>query len=402
MKIIDRRGKKLEIGDRVIVGEKYDGRATVHMAMIEDASEESLSLLMFGSSQLYRKTIKLRPRSDSKGSFWMVLKVNWEWELEDAKNFGTDDPSTLIKKRKPSKKKTKEFKAGDNEWMGENLSVRTFRNGDLVPIVTDVREWKECAKKGLPACCFYDNDESEYGTRGLLYNIHALEDPRTLIPSGWHLPSKMEYEELISLLGGPEKAGKRLKSQKGWYDGPFVTMSDFNGLPNGCREKDGKFEGEGYYGQWLIKSEDNTYSVMILRGENIDAPIFQLSESDKGIGYSIRCVKDNFKQKASIFKQMFVQLAEEGMAKKNFLDKLEDTPIDKKAYSKLIVYFAGYLFSVSDSVEWYKTILSIHGFKKMNDSYTTEVFFSNGQSQLRSVRVSESSKVNFALAKQSM
>lgn len=108
---------------------------------------------------------------------------------------------------------------------------------------------------------------------------------------------------------------------------------------------------------------------------------------------------DEFSQKIEKFKSMFNNLAKDDIEKSKFMVKLETIPLDKKSYSKLFTSNVGYLFSVSDSVEWYKTILSIHGFRKMEDSYTREIFFSNGMSQFRSVRVSESSKTNFALAK---
>lgn len=108
---------------------------------------------------------------------------------------------------------------------------------------------------------------------------------------------------------------------------------------------------------------------------------------------------DDFSQKVEKFKSMFNDLAKDDPEKSKFMVKLGTTPLDKKSYSKLFTSNAGYLFSVSDSVEWYKVILSIHGFRKMEDSYTREVFFSNGMSQLRSMKVSESSKSNFALAR---
>jgi uncharacterized protein (TIGR02145 family) len=38
----------------------------------------------------------------------------------------------------------------------------------------------------------------------------------SICPDGWHLPSKVEWEELIAFAGGEEIAGKKLKAKEGW------------------------------------------------------------------------------------------------------------------------------------------------------------------------------------------
>jgi uncharacterized protein (TIGR02145 family) len=186
--------------------------------------------------------------------------------------------------------KIKSFPVGSKLWMVENLDVQFFRNGDPIPLITEDADWEKASNEGAPGCCYYNNNFNEFGTRGLLYNAYAVLDPRGLAPKGWHVATEAEYRDLVSLYGGENTAGKLLRNQKGWYDGPFMYMSDFKGLPNGTRHAWGEFEGEGYYGQWLAESGNGEFSHMILRGEDIDALIFPIF--DKGTGFSVRCVKD--------------------------------------------------------------------------------------------------------------
>jgi uncharacterized protein (TIGR02145 family) len=188
------------------------------------------------------------------------------------------------------KKKIKSFSVSNKKWMSENLSLQTFRNGDLIPLVTTNRSWKKAGLEGLPACCYYKNDSTKFGTNGILYNVHAINDQRGISPEGWHIPNEIEFNELISIYGGTNSAGKFLRNQKGWYDGPFMYRSDFKGLPNGIRHPWGEFDGEGHYGQWIVRTEKEGFSTMILRGNDIDALIFPIS--DFGMGFSVRCVKD--------------------------------------------------------------------------------------------------------------
>ena len=49
-------------------------------------------------------------------------------------------------------------KIGNQTWMSKNLDVTHFRNGDSIKQVKTDKEWAECAKKQIPAWCYYNND----------------------------------------------------------------------------------------------------------------------------------------------------------------------------------------------------------------------------------------------------
>lgn len=305
--------QEIKVGDRILVSKSDFPKR----AVIEGISQSDISFLMFSASHVLYTNVAsentedmmfgLKPnsqniwcvynerwtfRNGNNGYFRSIIKSHWELTPQEVSFYKTSDPSTLIKIKKFKKKVAQKFKLiklSKNQWMKENLNLLTFRNGDLIPLITDKKEWKECSKKGLPACCYYTNNKDKFVSRGLLYNIYAIKDPRGLAPEGWHIPSSEEYNQLIEFLGGTDFAGKVMRSQKGWVDGPFLYTSIFEGLPNGMRLMDGSFEGSGLYGQWVMQ-DDEDFSYVILRGEALDA--LQFKVTDFGNAYSVRCVKD--------------------------------------------------------------------------------------------------------------
>ena len=70
---------------------------------------------------------------------------------------------------------------GTQKWMDKNLEVATYRNGDIIPQVTDPTIWA-ALKTG--AWCFYNNDVAKGAKYGKLYNWCAVIDSRGLAPKG--------------------------------------------------------------------------------------------------------------------------------------------------------------------------------------------------------------------------
>lgn len=98
---------------------------------------------------------------------------------------------------------------GTQIWTDENLAVTTYRNGDVIPEVTDQTAW---ANLTTGAWCYYHNnttyDDATYGVGyignnyGKLYNWYAVNDPRGLAPYGFHVPSWDEWNTLVAAAGG--------------------------------------------------------------------------------------------------------------------------------------------------------------------------------------------------------
>ena len=135
------------------------------------------------------------------------------------------------------------------------------------------------------------NDSASYCTKyGRLYTWAAA---KTACPSGWHLPTNAEFEDLFTAVGGQSVAGKMLKSTSGWNSGGNGTDAySFSALPVGYRKRNyGSSTAEGNYAFFWSSTEDvSGYPYyMFLESGNDSA---QLTVGGAFFMYSVRCVKD--------------------------------------------------------------------------------------------------------------
>ncbi len=186
-----------------------------------------------------------------------------------------------------------EVMIGKQVWMRDNLAVTCFRNGDSIPhIITDA-DWMAFANAGKPAWCYYNNDPKYSANYGKLYNWYAVNDPRGLAPKGWHIPSDTEWDVLSNFLGGLDSAGVRMKSKTDWFnEGNGTNSSCFSAYPGGRRNTGGGVFGDlGYYGQWWSATEANIEYGNLRYISHFSGALSAYSWY-KGMGYSVRCVKD--------------------------------------------------------------------------------------------------------------
>lgn len=180
-------------------------------------------------------------------------------------------------------------------WMAKNLSVSKYRNGDPIPQVTDPFQW---ATLSSGAWCYYNNDPANEAIYGKLYNGYAMNDPRGLAPTGWHIPSDLEWSSLLTCLGGGQGiVGGKMKSTGISYweypNGGATNSSGFTGLPGGYRyDNDGLFYDMKYLGFWWSSTSNggNYYFFKYYLGWT-DPGIIR-DDWRAGFGISVRCVKD--------------------------------------------------------------------------------------------------------------
>ncbi|MBM3452329.1 MAG: hypothetical protein FJX84_04205 [Bacteroidetes bacterium] len=174
---------------------------------------------------------------------------------------------------------------GNQIWMTENLKVKRYRNGDIIPQIQDPLQWSEST---TGAWCYYENDTS----KGVLYNWHAVNDSRGLAPVGHHIPSDAEWTILTDFLGGEDAAGTKMKSTSGWEeDGNGTNSSGFSGLPGGYRYYNGTFTNIGYYGCWWSSMEGSTTNAWD-RSLICTIGYVYRNYNDKRVGVSVRCLRD--------------------------------------------------------------------------------------------------------------
>jgi len=179
-------------------------------------------------------------------------------------------------------------------WMDKNLDVTRYRNGDDIPKVTDTLAWGSLT---TGAWCWYNNDSVTYAAiYGKLYNWFAVNDPRGLAPSGWHIPSDQEWTTLSNCLGGDLVSGAKLK-EAGFthWNSPntgATNSSGFTGLPGGYRNLDGSFfANNGYYGNFWTTTQNGSV-VGLATGLYYGGANLQRTGGNKTFGFSVRCVKD--------------------------------------------------------------------------------------------------------------
>jgi len=182
---------------------------------------------------------------------------------------------------------------GTQQWMRENLDVMTYRNGDVIPQVTDNTAWV-----GLTtgAWCWYSNSADNGAIYGKLYNWYAVNDPRGLAPQGWHIPTDAEWTTLGTLLGGDAVAGGKMKTTgtTRWntLNTSATNESGFAGLPGGGRFDDGAFYYVGVYGHWWSATEDYSGGAWIRYLKNSNVNLYRDGSGIKENGFSVRCLRD--------------------------------------------------------------------------------------------------------------
>jgi uncharacterized protein (TIGR02145 family) len=189
---------------------------------------------------------------------------------------------------------------GSQEWMAENLKTSTYRNGNNIPNITNSLWFS--LNNG--AFCNYNNETTGECPLGKLYNWYAVVDSRNLCPTGWHIPTNQEWNNLIGELDPNSNtianvvqstiAGGKLKSTEtnNWIS-PNVSAnneSGFSGLGGGGRYFNGYFD-IGNYGIWWSSTSVDSGSAWsrFLYHNNGD---IAKSSNLKQDGFSVRCLRD--------------------------------------------------------------------------------------------------------------
>lgn len=146
---------------------------------------------------------------------------------------------------------------GDYTWMAENLNFQT-----------PTGSW----------CGFCEG----YGRQ------YDWEAAKKACPAGWRLPTRQEWGNLVSLVGG--NPGKKLKTNSGWNKGGNGSDEyGFSALPGGYRRAAGDFLGAGANGYWWSATESGA-NTAYYRYMNCELDLVGENNDSKNDGMSVRCV----------------------------------------------------------------------------------------------------------------
>ena len=159
----------------------------------------------------------------------------------------------------------KTVKIGGQVWMAQNLN---YDDSVKTPSLKE-NSW-----------CY--NDSSEYCEKyGRLYSWAAAKD---VCPTGWHLPSEDELDDLIDSVARSASVGKSLQT-KLWNSG--TDAYGFSAIPAGRRDNSGWYTGESA-AFWSSTAENKGYAFYMFIFASGDARLGVLSEK---YGASVRCIQ---------------------------------------------------------------------------------------------------------------
>lgn len=216
-------------------------------------------------------------------SLYLFLSLIYFFNQVNAQQFGSFNDERDAKVYKT-------VKIGIQTWIAENLNASRFRNGDLIPQAKSNEEYVRAMENGSPIWCYYNFDPNNEKIYGKLYNYYAVKDKRGLAPLGWKIPSKTDFNTLVSVLGGVKNSINKLKSSNGWVKNG-INSSGFSAIPAGVLREE-KFEGLGYFTELWSTTPTNdgidaAYALSIYQDQNIS-----VEPNVMWLCFSVRCIKN--------------------------------------------------------------------------------------------------------------
>lgn len=169
-------------------------------------------------------------------------------------------------------------------WTKENLKVSKYNDGSTIPNVKDDKLWSQLSTASWSN---YNNDPAN-DVYGKFYNWYAVDDARELCPTGWHVPTDIEWTTLVDYLGGESVAGGKMRL-KG------TNESGFTALEGGYRTNDGVFTNltrDAFFWSATANGDNNALTRVlydISYGNGITRTDYRTLKS---YGFSVRCLKD--------------------------------------------------------------------------------------------------------------
>jgi uncharacterized protein (TIGR02145 family) len=177
----------------------------------------------------------------------------------------------------------KTVKIGNQTWMAEDLRVTKYNDRTAVPLV---RGNNERSMLTTGAYCYSDNNITDT-SKNIEYNWYAVITGK-LCPTGWHIPTDIEWDTLVFFLGGATVAGGKLKEAGTNHWNPpnygADNSSGFTALPETVRTK-------GLMGVWWSTTEYSESEVWI-RSMTYKVPYVVKINFPKSADGQVRCLKD--------------------------------------------------------------------------------------------------------------
>jgi uncharacterized protein (TIGR02145 family) len=192
---------------------------------------------------------------------------------------------------------------GGKTWFKENLRTTRYNDGSEI--------------FQLPLGAWINDRNGSYATSdetcfGFYYNWFAVDNERGLCPTGWHVPTLNDWDDLREAAGKKFDAGINLKVPGSvWWENPTIeepnnraNSTGFNAFPTGKRHCDGEFElfsEKAIYWSssvsicslaWCAGQLRGTAKAVHLHSNKLQNKLVDFQCDSKNNGYSVRCIKD--------------------------------------------------------------------------------------------------------------
>ena len=204
-------------------------------------------------------------------------------------------------------------KIGNQCWMKENLRTTHYADGIEIPAGNTMSD--NVAYRYSP-----NEDNSTVAVYGYLYNWPAVmhgassssanpSGVQGICPSGWHVPSRAEWEQLTGYVSGQSQyvcgsdVPKALASTAGWNSSSTTctvgnnpganNATGFTALPAGIYGGVSGHVGDGFYfgiSAEFWSSTENNNNEAYARSLNYDGVYVYWGYNGEQYGYSVRCV----------------------------------------------------------------------------------------------------------------
>lgn len=175
---------------------------------------------------------------------------------------------------------------GTQTWMTSELKVKHYRDGSAIANVTDDTAW---GKLTTGAYCHFLNNASNQ----VFYNYYAVTNSKGILPTGWHIPTVVDWDRLDTYLGNTSGAKLREAGTAHWPAPNSSTTSNnasgFTAIPTSSRDYNGVFVSASE-AVWAIADKENT--VVVARYITATKGYTGNRQVGETAGVSIRGIKD--------------------------------------------------------------------------------------------------------------
>ena len=223
-----------------------------------------------------QKTNEGKPAEPAAAEAKAAEPVKLELAAAKAAETPASDPAPDSKASEP-----KTVVIGGKTWMAANMSGTVDKNGKSVTCYADTKKDADFVKK--------------YGC------LYTWAEARNICPSGWHLPSKAEFESLLSAVGTNDNKEKlnpaflaliaKNPLWTGEHSDKATDSSGFGALPVG-HWYEGNYDIFGLYAYFwsdtVFEEEEADSAYLLGLGEGFAG----VMNDYQSYAYSVRCIKD--------------------------------------------------------------------------------------------------------------